>query len=254
MIGIFVVARLGSYQLKKKHLKQALGKSFIQWLIFRFYIAFIKEIQSKKVHLFITTSEGDSRNRFFEKIFSSYPDIRIFYGSDENIPLRQLQCAEKYGIDKIISVDGDDILCSTNAARKVIKALQNGGSFVITKGLPIGTNVMGYKTSILKQSLENNDTKKLETGWGRIFESIKPDIIFFDGESFELRMTLDYEEDALFFKKVIEGLGEKINKITDKKLIDYIIKNELNVINYNLNNKYWENFTTQKDKEINHEK
>ena len=62
-------------------------------------------------------------------------------------------------------------------------------------------------------------------------------------------MTLDYEEDAVFFKAIIEGLGSEIITIDDSKLIEYIVANKLGEINSALNENYWANFAAQKSEE-----
>ena len=49
----------------------------------------------------------------------------MFFGSDENIPLRHLECAVENNIDHIISIDGDDILSSTKATKNIIEKFKD---------------------------------------------------------------------------------------------------------------------------------
>ena len=53
-------------------------------------------------------------------------------------------------------------------------------------------------------------------------------------------MTLDYEADADFFKKVISSTD--IINISDDSLVNKIITNKWNVINLHLEDEYWANF------------
>jgi spore coat polysaccharide biosynthesis protein SpsF (cytidylyltransferase family) len=249
MIGIFITARLGSTRLYQKHLIEIAGKPMIKWLVDRYSIGFQNEIKDQKIKIFLTTSKNQENN-LFDTIFEN-SNIEIFYGADSNIPLRHLECAKANSIDYILSVDGDDILCSIDASKIVLKKLVETGNLVKTIGLPLGMNVMGYSTLFLEKSLENNPIEKLETGWGKIFD--ERDIITIEIENnfnYEnIRMTLDYNEDVLFFNNVITGIGNEINSISDKDLVKNIINNNWSKANDNLNDTYWENFNEQKKAE-----
>lgn len=250
MVGIFFIARLGSTRLENKHLINVNGLTFIEWLVARFRIAFQDEINNGLVKLFITTSNR-AENHEFETIFKN-EQIHIFYGDDENIPKRQFECAEENKISKIISIDGDDILCSTMAARKVLDQLMRNSKIVKTIGLPLGMNVIGYSTDYLKMSLLKSENIKLETGWGKIFNNQDVLIIKeeYPSDIENLRMTLDYQEDALFFKAIFEFVGNSILSMDDSILIEIIKKNSFERINSFLNEEYWINFNTKKQFEI----
>jgi len=249
VIGIFITARLGSTRLFQKHLIEIGGKPMIKWLIDRFNVGFISEIKDKKIKIFIATSMSPE-NHIFRTILKD-SNVEIFFGSDSNIPLRHLECAKANNIDYILSVDGDDILCSIEASRLVLKKLLETGNVVKTTGLPLGMNVIGYSTLYLENSLMKKLFKKLETGWGKIFD--EKDTVTLELECDlnceKIRMTLDYKEDVLFFQSVIVGIGNQINTISDKELIDNIVVNNWNEANYNLINKYWQNFNEQKKSE-----
>jgi spore coat polysaccharide biosynthesis protein SpsF (cytidylyltransferase family) len=247
MIGVFITARLGSTRLNEKHLIEVNKKTLVEWLVARFSKAFIKEIENDKLKIFITTSDR-IENKKFEQIFSESGTI-VFYGSDENIPLRHLQCAIANNIDYIISIDGDDILCSTEASKIVMEKLLSGSAMVQTKGLPLGMNSTGYSKVFLEDSLNGIEAIKLETGWGKIFDVSKIEVIpLKDNEMIEkIRMTLDYEADADFFEKVISST-DVINS-SDDLLIDSILSNKWNLLNEHLDDVYWSNFNKQKEEE-----
>lgn len=249
MVGIFFTARLGSTRLPQKHLIEVSGRSFIEWLIERYAVEFRDEIEKGEVKLFITTSIRPE-NKEFERIFNG-KNVNVFYGSDENIPLRHLECALANEIEYIISIDGDDILCSAKAARTLLKELKNDHAMVQTSGLPLGMNVTGYKTDFLQKSLSNIQTDKLETGWGRIFDkdSIYHITIPENENGKKLRMTLDYQEDALFFEKIISDTGDDILGMNDDTLIELILKNNWSELNAGLHEIYWANFNKQRQDE-----
>lgn len=249
MIGVFITARLGSTRLSEKHLIEVNEKPFIKWLVERFSSAFKEDIEKKELKIFITTSIK-TENKKFESIFDK-SEVDVFYGSDENIPLRHLECAVANNIDFIISIDGDDILCSTEASKLVVNRLLEGSKMVQTVGLPLGMNSTGYSKNFLEYSLKGIESNKLETGWGKIFDKKEIEIVQLKkDESIEkIRMTLDYEPDADFFKKVISNID--VLNVVDDMLIESIIVNNWNQINDHLNTIYWSNFNKQKQEETN---
>jgi spore coat polysaccharide biosynthesis protein SpsF len=249
MVGIFIVARLGSTRLERKHLIKVNDQTFIEWLVQRLINEFAFEIEAGELKIFITTSVKPE-NKEFESIFHG-KGVNVFYGNDSNIPLRQIECAKENNISIILSIDGDDILCSMAACREVIKKLQQGGDIFKTQGLPFGMNVSGYKTNFLKEALKIHQYNKLETGWGKIFDDHQIGIIEM-GEiknTSNIRMTLDYQKDADFFKAVISDLGNSIVSIRDSSLIETIVKNGWHKLNESLNDEYWENFNSNKQSE-----
>ncbi|MCX6181186.1 MAG: hypothetical protein NT150_04580 [Bacteroidetes bacterium] len=250
MTGVFFTARLGSKRLQSKHLIEVGDFTFLEWMIKRFQHSFEKQIEEGEVKLVITTSVNPE-NIAFEKYADSL-GIAVFYGSNDNIPFRHLQCAKKYNMSSIISIDGDDTLCSTEAAMTVFASLQNkSADRIVTNGLPLGMNVSGYTTAYLEECLIAAAQQKLETGWGRIFDDAKTRLIQFDGyeNDEDVRLTLDYDDDARFFSAVIAKLGDKTIGISDRDLIDFIRENNFEKINNHLSEEYWNNYNSEKQKE-----
>ena len=66
MIGIQIIARLGSTRLKRKHLIKALDKTFLEWLILRIQNEFINEITLKEIKIFISTSDEIENKELME--------------------------------------------------------------------------------------------------------------------------------------------------------------------------------------------
>jgi spore coat polysaccharide biosynthesis protein SpsF (cytidylyltransferase family) len=154
--GILFIARMGSTRLEGKHLIRAGGRSFFEWLIGRFAWQFAEEITEGKVKLVIATS-AKPENRKFEELKTTIKSLEVFYGDDANIPKRMSECTEAFGFSHIISVDGDDILCSSEAGRAVYNAFVKDPSIphIYTKGLPLGMNVAGLERKYLQQSVKN---------------------------------------------------------------------------------------------------
>jgi spore coat polysaccharide biosynthesis protein SpsF (cytidylyltransferase family) len=246
--GIFITARLGSKRVEQKHLLPVDDKPILYYLLGRIKKAFQKEIEKEQVQVIIATSD-EPENRTFERFTGD--GVSVFYGDVHNIPLRHLQTAEGRNLDAVISVDGDDILCSVEGMKAVFHALE-AAPYVQTAGLPLGMNVMGYTTRFLKESLGQSRYKILETGWTRLFDQDRLHKIPFSLPDYsyeQLRFTLDYHEDHLFFKAVIEDLADRVWNVSDAELINLVMKKHFYRLNEAVANEYWENFHRQKRQE-----
>lgn len=240
-LAILVTARLGSTRLSKKHMIQVLGRPILSYLIERIENEFRGELDHGEVEIIIATSD-EPENRAFEQF--SKKGVKVFYGSINNIPFRHLQCVDVHHLDGVITVDGDDILCSVAGMKAVFKALKMGASYVKTTNLPFGMNSCGYSRDFLRHALEGHKNEILETGWGRIFDESKTQLIAFPSitQNDQLRFTLDYEEDLKFFKAVIQSLRGDTETASDQTIVATVIKDHLFQINGKLFEQYWSNF------------
>lgn len=246
--GIFITARLSSTRLEKKHLLAVNNHPILFFLIKRIEEEFQEELIGGKVKIIIVTSD-EPENREFEN-FVKY-GITIFYGSINNIPLRHLQAANAYSLDSIISIDGDDILCSVKGMKAVYDALMQGARYAKTSNLPFGMNSIGYSKDFLESSLNGYLDDILETGWGRIFDQSQLTEIQvpFPVQDNVLRFTLDYDEDYQFFKSVIEAFGDDIFSVQDQDIVSLVMNRELYLINESISKQYWDNFYKLQEEE-----
>lgn len=245
--GILITARLGSTRLKWKHLLRINDQEIIVYLIKRIQNAFKKEISEGLVEIIISTSlEAENL------AFNDLSDVVVFSGSVNNIPLRHLQTAQKHNLDYLISIDGDDILCSVIGMREVYAALISGVQYIKTKDLPFGMNSMGYSRVFLEESLSNHMNDLLETGWGRIFDnkSVREISLPLPLNNNKLRFTLDYQDDFMFFQAVINHFGNLIIDVSDEELVYQVIKYELYKYNESIADEYWINFDSNMQKEV----
>jgi spore coat polysaccharide biosynthesis protein SpsF (cytidylyltransferase family) len=249
-IAIFITARMGSQRLSDKHfLKIKDNKLAINMLLDAIYTEFAFEISNNFILPVIVTG-NIHRNKKFIELRSEY-DIKIFFGDDQNIPLRHLQASMEYEIDSMMAIDGDDLMISREAMRAVYKNLLNGADYISTSGLPLGMNVMGYSSKVLREKTKDLNNGKLDTGWGYIFDTVsnKINVEFNVPNATAIRATLDYIEDLEFFKKVFNELNPiEINN--SKDICDKIISKRLHLINSDLNERYWQNFESQRQENV----
>jgi spore coat polysaccharide biosynthesis protein SpsF (cytidylyltransferase family) len=247
--GIFITARLGSTRLARKHLLPVGGRPILSYLAGRIARGFRSELKADRAKLLIVTSDEPENRRFEE--FAPL-GLEVFYGSVHNIPLRHLQAAETHGLDAVVSVDGDDILCSVKGMRLVYDTLMAGKELVRTSNLPFGMNSMGYSRAFLAKSLRDHREGTLETGWGRIFEGgdMTDIAVPFHFQNELLRFTLDYEEDYLFFKTLIETLGSTVDAAGDEDIVSTVMGKRLYELNEPISREYWSNFYKAREEEI----
>lgn len=239
-VAVLVTARLGSTRLPRKHLLVAAGKPMLQHLVDAIDREFVREVADGSAVVVIATSERPENLEFGEAIHG----CTVFAGSDGNVPLRHLQAAEALGADAILSVDGDDILCSPRAMRAVFERLRAGALLVKTEGLPLGMNAWGYGTALLRTALErfrNDDL--LETGWGRVFEGVVSEVERLDCAAPDrLRFTLDYEEDYRFFSALLAEERVAAGMASEAEIVALVLSRGLDRITQPVVDEYWRNF------------
>ncbi len=239
--GFLICARLGSSRLPRKHLIPAGGVPFILHLIRRINHQFAAERAAGRAMTVVIASDEPENRDFIPAVRG---EAEVFFGSIENIPLRQLQAGKHFACDALMSVDGDDILCSVEGMRAVHTALAAGADYAKTDGLPLGLNVSGYRRAFLKSAMAGRDAKTLETGWTRIFEGTQPRVTKYatPAPDDRLRFTLDYEDDAKFFARVIERLGARCAAATDAEIVDLVWREKIFERNAGLAKEYWDNY------------
>lgn len=239
-IGILITARMGSTRLPDKHMQSMAGRPALCWLIDRITAEFALELANGSASLLVTTG-NITRNASLADLTNGSP-AQMFYGHDDNVPLRHLQAAQSHSFEALLSIDGDDIFCAPEAMRAVYESLTNGAPLAKTIGLPLGMNAWGYATPLLDKALRGVETSLLETGWGRIFEGMQFDLIDLQCPGYEdIRATLDYPEDLVFFDSAARLVQDwKIMSSAD--FVQALLTKKLHLINASVTEQYWENF------------
>ena len=100
-IAALIIVRLNSSRLKNKALKKINNFISIQILIKR-----LKKLEN--ISKIVLTTSAHKKLPELKKI-AKKENINFFVGSEENVLDRIIKCAEKFKLDRIIRITGDDI-------------------------------------------------------------------------------------------------------------------------------------------------
>ncbi len=201
-IGAIIVVRNASKRLPNKAMKLILGKATIVHLIER-----IK--RCKKVNKIILATTKKKEDDIFLKI-AKKNKIEIFRGDDINVSKRFLDAATKFKLDHIVRITGDDILRDNEMIDKAINDhLNSSADVTITTNMPYGTQTEIFNIKSIKTIMENaivpENTEYLE--W--YLQNSRYFNIHYSRSNYhfdkKLRLTLDYKEDLIVFKKIFEN-------------------------------------------------
>jgi len=238
--AIFLSIREKATRLPKKVLLPIKGKAVTEHLIERLKAAKCAD------QLIMTTSVHPD-----DQVLAGIAErcqISCFRGSEDDKLDRYLNAAQAYGVDFIVIVDGDDLLCDPVYIDRVIqKHRETMADFVYCQGLPLGAASSGFTRKALErvcQVKRENDTEV----WGGYFT--QTGLFHVEGVEAEgallrrpdIRMTLDYEEDYQFFQKIFDALYVPGRVFTLEEVMSLLArKPEITQINQGVQKLYEEN-------------
>lgn len=221
--AIFITVRSDSKRLPQKCLLEINGLSNIARLISR-----LKRSKEPDIIVLCTTTLPED-NRLCEIA----EDNGIFYyrGSIEDKLDRWNGACQKYNVEFFVTADGDDLLCEPELIDLAFKQYRNtGADFIEGKGLICGAFTYAIKAAALKKVCEIKDTSDTEMMWVYFTDTGLFNVQELEDipEIFkrpEIRMTLDYNEDLIFFKTIIECLENENKDFTLRDVVAFLDKN-----------------------------
>tara|TARA_R110002110_G_scaffold33241_4_gene114102 strand:- start:1117 stop:1863 length:747 start_codon:yes stop_codon:yes gene_type:complete len=237
MNGIFITVRTGSTRLPNKALLKINDKTTIEHLIERVKKAHLADV----VVLCTTTlSEDDILCELASK-----NGIKHHRGSVEDKLERWNGAAKQYNVDFFVTADGDDLFCEPELIDLAFEQHKNNKcDFIKAEGVICGSFTYGIKSEALQKVCEIKDTDNTEMMWVYFtdtglfnvedLQNVPKDFLRAD-----IRMTLDYRDDFVFFEKVIKSFDRNDFSLRDiVQLIDE--KPEIKEINLYLEEE-WKN-------------
>jgi len=224
-VGILFTVRISSSRLPGKALLEVRGIPMIVYLIKRF-----KAMCSEKLIICTTDLPEDS---CFD-IIAEQLEIEIFHGNANNILHRHLKCAEQFFLDYIINVDCDDIFSSPELVERITSKLPMY-NVVYSDGYPFGTNLFAYSTEVM--GFLPVHEKQVDTGWGALIKN-NPSFTQYvieanSNERNEIRLSMDYMQDFLLFKCIIEALDMDTRVVSQNEIIEYVKNNQVLLSGFN---------------------
>jgi len=149
--------------------------------------------------------------------------ILYFRGSKKNVLKRWNDCFKKHKLDIAIIVDADDLLFDYIAYKNAISLIlkKNFDYIRSNKNSITGLFTYIFKVNVIKKIYNNNKKKNIET----IEPYLKKTNFKFYSLKLKkddnLRFTLDYKEDLVFFKKIFSKFPFTVKTI---KVIHYLKK------------------------------
>ncbi|MFH1868825.1 MAG: hypothetical protein ABH843_07630 [Candidatus Omnitrophota bacterium] len=117
--GIIIPARYDSKRLPGKVLEKINGKEVLLYIYERLkMISRIKDIV-------VATSSEESDNRIAEFCLKNY--IECFRGPKDDVAARMLDCANSYGFDYFVRINGDNIFADFSVIEQMIEIATKGG-------------------------------------------------------------------------------------------------------------------------------
>jgi len=187
----------------------------------------VERAKKTRLPVIIATSIAASDDIFVD--VAKQHDVHIFRGSLVNKIKRWYDCFNEFGIENALIVDGDDLSHNYDIGSRAVSKLKANQFDVIASPQDIVTGFFTYamnRNAIVKlynvvPSEEINTdviTRYIEKAGLNISEIELKDY----ERNKNIRLTLDYEEDLAFFRKLYENIDILES---GKGIIDYLDKN-----------------------------
>jgi len=212
----FITVRTSSTRLPKKCLLPLGDEIVISHVV--------KRAISYGIEPIICTST-DSSDDVLEEIANEL-NVRCFRGSMKNKLKRWFDCAEKFNIDSFHTIDADDPFFDGFEMIESLHLRQLGNYDVVcpTESSSNGGASVGYSLTrdVVKKSLsglrDNDDTEMMWYYLEKV-KNIRMKVLpESSNDNFNIRLTLDYEEDYWLLASIARLLGNAASRTEIKQL------------------------------------
>jgi spore coat polysaccharide biosynthesis protein SpsF len=200
--AIFVTIRTGSSRLPQKALAPVTsGKMALEFILERVS-------NSKVADLVVVCTTELPEDDIIEEIGLA-SGIRVFRGSVEDKLDRWWRATQENGVSSFVTADGDDLFCDPGLLDDGLRMLSDGDvDFIEAPDAPCGAFTYGIKTEALARVCEIKKSSDTEMMWVYFKDTnlFKVEQLVIDSSIRrpEYRLTLDYQEDLDFFRRVID--------------------------------------------------
>jgi spore coat polysaccharide biosynthesis protein SpsF len=235
-IGCLLSVREKATRLPKKALLDILGMPLTTCLLKRLCLA-------QKTDAIILTTSTNPADDILETL-ANQSGFANFRGSELDKLDRYYRTAIQFGLDAVIIVDGDDLLCFPEGIDHIAQLLkQNLYDCISLTGLPLGAASTGLTTEALAKVLDVKAEEDTEV-WGGYFMGsgfFKTHTTTLENAILQhpnIRLTLDYPEDYTLLTAIFNAMG-RID-FTSHELMDLLVHQQphLTSINQSAQQKY----------------
>lgn len=218
--AIFITIRMDSSRLPEKTMRTILGKPVLEHIVQRAKLA--KNFDE----IVVCTTEREVDDQVAN--LAQKLDVKVFRGSLEDKLERWNGAAKQYGIDHVVTFDGDDLFCEPILLDMGAEQIRAGEYDFIEAppGLICGAFTYAFTAKALEKVCEIKDSTDTEMMWTYFkdtglfktgcLENVD-DVYFSD----EYRLTLDYPEDFEFFTRVFEHFQCINNDVPLREIVTY---------------------------------
>jgi len=211
-IGCIVLCRYNSSRLPGKILKEINGRTVLSYIIENLLQVF------KIDDIVVATSDQDTDYPIIN--FCNENKIHYYRGSLDNVSNRFLQCADFFGFDYAVRINGDNIFVNLSSLRKMIQVaytnkyvfLSNVKGRTYPKGMSVEIVEINYYKNIYLQFSSNEDYEHVTHF---LYKLPNTDKYYFqcNEECLDMagiQLALDTEEDFKRINQIILNLHKEI--------------------------------------------
>ena len=209
-ISVIIQARMNSSRLPGKVLKKILNKPLIEFLIERVSM-------SKLIDEIIIATSNNSEDDCIAEYCNKYK-IKYFRGSELNVLSRFYEVSMKNNLTNIVRICADSPLIDNFTLDKMIKIFFENKKYdylsnTINQTYPVGMNIEIFTLTALKKAYLNH-TKDYESEHVTPYIFMNPELFNIGQEHLSenysnIRVTVDFEEDFIVIKKILEIMYTK---------------------------------------------
>ena len=238
-MAMVIQARTGSTRLKRKVLRPIMDRPLLEHLVRRLRTHGLDQAAP------LVLATGDTPADDELAAFAQELGLEVFRGSESDVTLRFLQCAEGMGIETIVRLQGDDPLVDPAGIKAVMQAHAQGGAELTTgahrDGWVLGTASMAIDAAVLRRAYDATaqaDPQRLELGFVELSDKyfkirrLTPP----GGQCHtDIFLTVDYPEDFDLVQRVYQRfLPAKGYEFANGEVLDWLRQNGLNGHNAHL--------------------
>jgi len=215
---------MNSTRLPKKAIADLGGRPTIQYLIER-----LKK-STEADEIILCTTEFEEDNILCE--IAEKSGIKYFRGSSEDKLLRWHGACQKYNVEFFVNVDGDDLFFDVGLADLCLKQGKESSTpidFIDGRGLYNDVYGISYSSlDVVCKTKKDKDTEFIRPHFINPPDRFSTQKIKDVPEKYKkqnIRMTLDYEEDLLFFRNVVNHFNISCEEMSFENILHYLNSN-----------------------------